>query len=299
MGSKMNCAGLEGRLQKLQDDSLAPEEERAVREHLSSCASCRELVQLFSGSLNLPSFRLPAGLAESILERTSGRACGRVREHLCDFVDGRLESSYGDLLSVHVENCPDCSALAAGLTELRETLPRMAEINPGMGFTRRVLLATSRRLPESRFKPWMRLWQSWVRLLQRPRFSWEAAYLGTILLVSVLGNPFTTLQDLSLRAREIFSSEASFSWVSMALPGSLIQSETGTLRHLRELAERSAARQLELSRSAARLFQQGALSIRYKVQHDLEATRSLPDWAASIFKRTRAKISRAHSDPRK
>jgi hypothetical protein len=281
----MNCSGFEDRLEKYQEGKLTPEDRRAVEEHLTACAFCRELMEIASESLNIPAIEPPQDLARSILERTSGPACRRAREHLCDFVDGNLEAGYGEILSLHMAHCSDCSALAASLAELKETLPQMGQLEPGMHFTFRVLRATSKLLPEPRLNPRLRIQQWWLRLIQRPRFSWEAAYLATILLVSVLGNPLTTFRELALRAGEVYQSKGSFSWVSVALPGSLVRSETGAMKHTREFAGAFSNRQQELAKSAAVLFEQGTQSLQAAVRSDLQEMRVLPQKALSALQR--------------
>lgn len=281
----MNCSGFEDRLEKYQEGKLTPEDRRAVEEHLTACAFCRELMEIASESLHIAPIDPPQDLARAILERTSGPACRRAREHLCDFVDGNLEAGYGEILSLHMAHCSDCSALAASLAELKETLPQMGELEPGIHFASRVLRATSRLLPEPRPNPWLRIQQWWQRLIQRPRFSWEAAYLATILLVSVLGNPLTAFRDLSLRVGEVYQSKGSFSWVSVALPGSLVKSESGTIKHIREFAGAFSNRQQEIAKSAAILFEQGTQSIQGAVRSDFQEMRALPRKALSALHR--------------
>lgn len=286
----MDCSEFENRLERLQNGSLTPEEHQAVKDHLAACAPCRELTGAASEGLDIPPLEMSRGLTRSILERTSGPACRRVREHLCDFVDGDLTSSYGEILSLHLAECGDCSALAASLAELKEILPQMGELEPGMNFTFRVLWATSRQLAEPRISPWLRIQQLWLRLIQRPRFSWEAAYLGTILLVSVLGNPLTTFHDLSLRVAAIYQSRSSFTWASIALPGSIVRSETGILKRTREFADALSTRQREFSKSAAVLFEQSAQSLQASVKSDLQATRALPERALPALQRAWATL---------
>jgi hypothetical protein len=281
----MNCTGFEDRIEKLREGMLTPEELASINEHLRSCASCRELLRTASDLLDLPSVPVPPDLTHSILERTSGPVCGRAREHLCDFVDGVLDARYAKLLSLHLENCAGCSLLAAILTDLTECLPQLGEIDPGANFTFRVLRETSRRLPETRGTLLEVVKQWWHRLIRRPRFSWEAAYLGTILLVTVLGNPLTAFHDLSLRAVELYQSRKSFSVVSMALPGSVIRSETGTMKSVREFAGSVSARQQEVINSAAGFFGPEVRSLHASVRSDLQSLRALPPRVASTLRK--------------
>jgi len=66
----------------------------------------------------------------------------------------------------------------------------MAEIEPDESFTDRVLAATvglPRRAWHDRPRPDSLQW--WRRLLRRPRFAWEAAYIGALLFLPALGSP--------------------------------------------------------------------------------------------------------------
>jgi hypothetical protein len=72
-------------------------------------------------------------------------------------------------------------------------LPALAEIEPPLGFTQRVLGATTAAPPPS----------LWWRVLARPRASLELAYVATALLVVVLGNPVGAFYKAEQRANEL------------------------------------------------------------------------------------------------
>jgi hypothetical protein len=149
----------------------------------------------------------------SVLRRTSGGACVRAEELLCadiseeTFADineegvGRssrfaLDVQDRALLEAHLEHCPACASLARSLAVLRDTLPHLASFDPGPSFTSAVLDATSRAERGTlvdRLADW---WKAW---LSRPRFALEAAYVATVLVVLVFGNPAATLQAASQR----------------------------------------------------------------------------------------------------
>jgi dipeptidyl aminopeptidase/acylaminoacyl peptidase len=63
------------------------------------------------------------------------------------------------------------------------------DVDPGAGFTAHVLRATSQSRTAPRLhRPAIKsAW--WHDLLRRPRFAWEAAYVGSLLILLVLGNP--------------------------------------------------------------------------------------------------------------
>ncbi len=265
-------------------------ERQRAEDHLRICPSCRELARVVCSDIDVPPLPPPKDLMRSILERTSGPACGRAREHLCDFVDGTLAPGYAEILSLHLADCGECSALAESLSELRETLPQLGEIDPGMNFTYSVIRATSGRQQEPHMSPWLRIQQWWLRLIQRPRFSWEAAYLGTILLVCVLGNPLNTFDALSLRVAKVWKSETAVSLSSVALPGSILSSETGLLTRSRIFADALSIRQEDLARSAEGVFGRGVRSLQASVQADLQSIRSLSSKAMPALKRAWAAL---------
>lgn len=185
----MNCESIRARLQDLLDEKLSAAERREVETHLDGCAECAALATLMGPDLLLEG---APDLTNAVLERTSGSACSRAHEILCESVDGTLGNVEAELLSLHLDRCGECAALAVALQRLGEDLPAMAEIEPAAGFVEEVLVAT---LP--RRSPWAGLaarWaRAWAALMARPRIAWEAGYVGTAalwLVVSVLGAPF-------------------------------------------------------------------------------------------------------------
>ncbi len=138
-------------------------------------------------------------LARSILERTSGVPCPRVRQHLCDFTDGLLGAEDERFVSLHLDHCPACQGLARLLGEFSQELPQMSELDPGAGFTAQVLRATARQRA-SRPSLATQIRARWERALRRPRFPFEAAYAGTLLIVLALGTPTIPPLDGSPRA---------------------------------------------------------------------------------------------------
>lgn len=125
--------------------------------------------------------RLPASMPDltaSILARTSGPACGRLRVLACDLADGALPPDDRDLARQHLEHCPDCRGLVSHLETIRQVLPAFAQLEPGAEFTASVLRRT-RSAPPFPAPPQDRFLAGWVRLMGRPRAALEAAYLAT------------------------------------------------------------------------------------------------------------------------
>ena len=122
----------------------------------------------------------PDSLMEGVLEKTSGGVCGSAEGQLPDFVDGILEDASRDLVSMHLEGCGSCRALESALSQLKLDLETLREIEPNPGFAREVVAATSDRLPVVQG-----LAAIWRRMIERPRFAYEFAYIGTLALVMI------------------------------------------------------------------------------------------------------------------
>lgn len=92
-------------------------------------------------------------------------------------------------------------ARTSGLETLLRGLPALAEMDPGPGFTERVLLATS-------MKPAPEGWRAraagaWSGLVRRPRFAWEAAYIATVCWVLMFGNPVGAIEWSAANLRAV------------------------------------------------------------------------------------------------
>jgi anti-sigma factor RsiW len=123
-------------------------------------------------------FRGP-DLTRAILARTTGGSCEALRAQACAYVDGELEPLQADLVAAHLTHCPACTALVAALRAAEVRLPALRAADPGPWFTQRVLRAC-RPAPAPSL---------WSRLLQRPRFALEAAYVGAALGYLLLSLP--------------------------------------------------------------------------------------------------------------
>lgn len=165
---------------------LAPEELAGAWEHVHACRRCRALLALVRGETDVLESEAGDDLARAILHRTSGTACFEAQERLCDCVEGTLGADDQEIVSLHLAHCASCSGLAETLVELGKTMPGMATLEPDARFTGDVLRATAR---VCRIRPKYNLRTWWNQLVRRPRFAWEAAYVGTLLLLLTLGNP--------------------------------------------------------------------------------------------------------------
>jgi hypothetical protein len=186
----MTCSDFECRLELFAAGMLPPREEESIHRHLDACDRCRSLAGALRGEAGMHALEIPVDLTSAILCSTSGPACPEGERHLCAWADGMLAQMDRELLALHLEHCFGCRKLADTLAELKEILPGMATLEPDPYFTVDVLkLAMKSRSRENIEPPPLKLAVWWRRLMRRPRFAWEAAYIGTILILIILGNP--------------------------------------------------------------------------------------------------------------
>ena len=138
--------------------------------------------------------------------------CDRCRATL--IVDADAARVGGDV-AAHLDSCGECGTFARALRAgeqawldedaaafrdgvlartseadaLASELRDLAEMDPGPGFTGRVLRRTSQRPAVDRWRAHSAA--AWRALVSRPRFAWEAAYVVTLVLVLAVGNPLS------------------------------------------------------------------------------------------------------------
>jgi hypothetical protein len=248
-GITVNCELFAKILADFQEGKLRFGEQSAAEAHLKGCDSCRRLLAIARGKLSVLPEEISRELALSIIEHTSGPACPRVEECLCSYVDGELSSEVSQLVSSHLDSCPACRTLADRLGIMAEELPQMAEIEPEAEFTQKVLGATSRWRPfrpslRTRFLTW------WNRVIQRPRFSYEAAYVGTLVLVFAFGNPVPPLRSITLEIVDPSSFQPAIrERVSKILPTGWVDAEAPMLRLARTYAVTASERERAASKA--------------------------------------------------
>lgn len=202
---KMDCSRFEHLLDSLLGGGLTKQEESDAREHTMQCARCRELLEIARGDLDILPGDVQEGLTASILESTSGSTCNRVESVLCDYVDSNLGEEQSELVSLHIDHCDRCSALAAVLSAISVDLSAMAEIEPDENFVQDVMTATVYRPTlwmklNDRFSLW------WSKQIRRPRFAIELAYTGAVILFLVFGAPNAPLRGVSPKVVDIAQS---------------------------------------------------------------------------------------------
>lgn len=145
-------------------------------------------------------------LVKRVLSQTSGSACTKAQGFLPELVSGKLEGMDADLVKSHVQHCRVCQGLVRTLGWLDGTLPGMAQLDPGPGFTRAVLQATSRAADEkpaaveglmTRLRSW------WQGQLLRPGFTAELAYVATVVVVLLTAIPGAPLESAPRKAQQI------------------------------------------------------------------------------------------------
>lgn len=255
MTMKTRCSDFEDRLGDLLEEALPHEDTAVVREHMTECPRCRQLMEVARGRMDL----LPAGsgqeLAREILRKTIGSACARVREQICDYVDGRLSREDSNILAIHIENCEVCRELTETLQRLTKALPHMADLDPGAAFTRRVLAVTCRR-EQSNFGRGDLLAGWWNAVVRRPRFAWEAAYVGTLILALVIGNPVlmtmaasSPLETVRGKTHQVWNA------ATEELTGLRAAASSGAAETAGRLSQEVAGNRYQTRESAVRLWQ--------------------------------------------
>ncbi len=186
----MDCREFENCLDLLESGLLPPEIRRDAADHVGTCDRCCSLLEVVRGR-EVPLAREESdALTLAILERTTGAVCSVAEERVCEYVDGTMAATDREIVSHHLDHCPPCNTMAATLRELEEVLPSMAILEPDGGFTTDVLDSTHGCRAAH---PWIKTGLSfrswWTRTLRRPRFAWEAAYVGSLMVLLAFGNP--------------------------------------------------------------------------------------------------------------
>lgn len=224
----MNCLEFVDRLGSLAAGTCPPGERDAAERHAARCPVCGDLLRdARMGPLaSVPMAEEQAGdedgsLVGLVLERTAGSACGRAEELLCRLAfereDETVQPHERVLLDAHLEHCVACTRLAEALNLASHALPTLAAFDPGPAFTRAVLDATNRAAGRSRVASVTTWWRLWMA---RPRFALEVAYVATLLVVLLVGNPIAQLQAASARTVTVAAArlERARTALSPALP---------------------------------------------------------------------------------
>jgi len=150
----------------------------------------------------------------AVLARTSGSACRRAELLMAGQPEQPLSAAASALLAEHVAHCDACRAFEAVVRDARTALASMREIAPGQAFVAGVLQRTSEKQAWATGRGWLGWPSAWElvagwqvtaravgqRLLARPRLSLELAYVATVVVVVMVGNPALIAEKLGARA---------------------------------------------------------------------------------------------------
>jgi hypothetical protein len=196
----MDCVEFEVLLFDELDRALASADVERMQAHLLACANCRGLYSLVRSGDQQDVTDLPHDFAAGVAASTSGRPCERAQLLLAASEDDASDDDW--LVARHLENCPDCSAVAGALARLQLELPALAEADPGEDFVPSVMAATfgvrsgPAGLQESGPRRFIQ------QLIRRPRIALEGAYAiaSSVLVVVSLTSP--SFSELPARAAE-------------------------------------------------------------------------------------------------
>jgi hypothetical protein len=134
-------------------------------------------------------------MIKGVLARTTGSPCGRASELICAPADDTLEAVDTSLLAGHVDHCASCRSLATVMAWLPQPLLELAEVDPGEAFTAAALkgMLPWRQRAARRLR---NLGEEWTTLMRRPRFAWEAAYIGAAIIGLLFAAPISPLRDV-------------------------------------------------------------------------------------------------------
>lgn len=159
--------------------------------HLEACEACRSWFAAFGDGWALAA-EAGHGLAAGVLARTSGSVCSRAQGLLAGRAEVPLDDVASTLLADHLEHCAVCAEFASVWDNVQATLPSLATLDPGPGFAERVIERTSRRVARPTLAE---RWRGvWGRLVRRPRFAWEVAYVATLCWLVFFGPSLSAVE---------------------------------------------------------------------------------------------------------
>ncbi len=207
---------------------------RRLETHVATCERCARLAALVRDATGNAD---PTGdtedLLPAVLQLTTGSPCARAESLLPALVDGELDADSREILEGHLAGCEPCSQLLAALRDARAVLPALAEMEPPPGFAASVLRATSGAPARAAWAPRVparvsAFGQWWLRFLARPRASLEIAYVATVLLVVLFGNPVAAFHEAEARAGQLANTPVGGMTADVAVK----QAATGAIERL-------------------------------------------------------------------
>jgi len=290
----MTCESFDTTLDALLEGRCSQDEWRRAEAHVAACARCRRIFDALSGQADDLDDGGHESLAAAVMARTSGEtgACASARDRLCDHVDGTLSQIDRELVQQHLAHCAPCSELAAALAALAVELPAFVDLATHSPILVRVLASTSRRAATPSVSDRVGGWL--LRAAQRPRFSLEVAYVLTVLLLVVLGNPVDAFREASVRVQPRVS----------AVAGSVSRPLSGVRAAGAEAlwtVERAPSLAVQAREGAEGLFRRlfDATGLRWMVASVQSMAAQLSAWATPVFDSIRQAFAGGTGEPAK
>lgn len=192
----MNCADFQLNLPAMLAEKLSPSTLLQTEQHLASCPHC--LVQWSDTIAAQAAQSSSPNIAANVLNTLGLDSCIAAQDALCDHKCDTLQLE--PTVAMHLESCPDCTALSQIVLRLNAELPTLRDISVPLGFTLRVLNRTNyvRQAPANDLATGKQSWRAFAkRVSQRPRFAIETAYVLSLCLVLTLGTPLFGQDGLS------------------------------------------------------------------------------------------------------
>ena len=281
-----DCDTFERRLAAYEAGTLSESDRRLAEIHLRDCEACRFLVAAMGVWSNEFSGARP-DLSRRILAKTSGPTCRQATSLLCGFVDDELGPLDRELVAGHLENCGPCSQLCAALVEMKTALPQLAEIAPDRAFAPAVMEMT-RRLKSRRPGLLGRMLEFLAAQAQRPRFSFEAAYLATLLLIVVFGTPISPARKAGPELLAALQGERGLIAVAGDRVFSWSESSSRALATVQAVSNRVVTTATAYEKALSNLYEGAARNIREARNLVALSVESAGNEAKAVYNKVRA-----------
>ena len=252
----MHCHQWDALLDDWRDGRLDATAAEACRLHTTACGRCADVLALFEDELLTEHDGVD--LADGILARTSGSACGLARRHLGSRPDGDLDPGTTSLLEAHLEHCSDCAALDDILVWAVPAVAELGQVELDPAFTFDVLRATSSARARRRSGAVQRLRERfvgwWENQFTRPGFAWEAAFVATVIAVIVVGTPGSPARNTPRKA--LNAGQASPTWMldqAETVVGTVAGTIDGLKTDIDQRRDRTAPNRADLRRHTGNL----------------------------------------------
>lgn len=180
----LECMDIEQWLGLYLEGKLTGGIRQSIEEHLNQCSNCQTVVSIF----RYTSERNSTELNDIIIDSTSGPLCPRIKPLLPEWMDGFLDREDFQLIEHHLDNCISCRQMVQIMREVQAGLAELVPVSLPENLTQQILDATSRSKHSQyvySLKPGVKLRSFWEKIKLRPRFSFEAAYIGALLLFTL------------------------------------------------------------------------------------------------------------------